>query len=127
SNAQELLAVFDRFERLSDDATGIPRYTYGNEKVGGAGNTATGLSMLFNATAKGLRRAIASVDQGVIAPGIYDTFVWVMLYVDDPSLKGDCIVVPRGAAALLIKEQAQIRRQEALAATNNPVDLQIIG
>lgn len=127
SNATELLSVFDRFERLSDDATGIPRYTYGNERVGGAGNTATGLSMLFNAASKGLRRAIAAVDRGAIAPTIYQTFVYAMLYVEDQSIKGDCIVVPRGAAALLIKEQAQVRRQEALAATANPIDMRIIG
>ncbi|MGH8445278.1 MAG: portal protein, partial [Solimonas sp.] len=127
SNAQELLAVFENFERRADDATGIPRYSYGNERVGGAGSTASGLSMLLNAAAKGLRRGITNIDSNVIAPTVYQTFVWAMLYVDDPSIKGDCTVVPRGAAALLIKDQAQQRRQEALAATANPVDLQIIG
>lgn len=127
SNAQELLAVFENFERRADDATGIPRYSYGNEKVGGAGNTMGGLNMLMNAAAKGLRRAIANIDSNVVAPTVFQSFVWAMLYVDDQSIKGDCTVVPRGAAALLIKDQAQVGRREALAATANPIDMQIIG
>lgn len=36
SIANELMAVYDKFEQKADDATGIPRYSYGNEKVGGA-------------------------------------------------------------------------------------------
>lgn len=36
SIANELLAVYDRFEQKADDATGIPRYAYGNEKISGA-------------------------------------------------------------------------------------------
>ncbi|AXQ30468.1 hypothetical protein D0B54_18080 [Solimonas sp. K1W22B-7] len=127
SNAQELLAVFENFERRADDATGIPRYSYGNERVGGAGETASGLSMLLNAAAKGLRRGIANIDTQVISRTVAQAFTWVMLYVDEPSIKGDCAVVPRGTAALLIKDQAQQRRQQALAATANPVDLEIIG
>ncbi len=127
SNAQELLAVFENFERRADDATGIPRYAYGNDRVGGAGETASGLSMLLNAAAKGLRRGIANIDTQVISRTVQQAFYWVMLYVDEPGLKGDCAVVPRGTAALLIKDQAQQRRQQALAATANPVDLGIIG
>jgi len=127
SNAQELLAVFENFERRADDATGIPRYSYGNERVGGAGDTASGLSMLLNASAKGLRRGIANIDCNVISKTVKQSFVWCMLYVDDPSIKGDCNVVPRGAAALLVKDQAQMHRQQALATTANPIDMSIIG
>lgn len=36
SIANELLGVYDKFEQKADDATGIPRYSYGNDKVGGA-------------------------------------------------------------------------------------------
>ncbi len=37
SNANELMAVFNTFEEKAERATGIPAYTYGNSKVGGAG------------------------------------------------------------------------------------------
>jgi len=70
SNADELMRVFDFFEKKADDATGIPRYTYGSEKVGGAGRTASGLSMLLNNSAKGIRSAISNIDKGVTKPAI---------------------------------------------------------
>ena len=36
SIANELLGVYEKFEQKADDATGIPRYSYGNERTGGA-------------------------------------------------------------------------------------------
>jgi len=36
-------------------------------------------------------------------------------------------IVARGASSLVAKESAQMRRNEFLAATANPVDLQIVG
>lgn len=127
SNAAELMAVLEKWEIKADDATGIPRYTYGNERAGGSADTATGLSMLMNNAAKGLRRAISSIDLNVIAPTINDTFTNEMLYNKDNSIKGDCIVVPRGAAAILIRESAQQRRLQFLTMTANPIDSQLIG
>jgi hypothetical protein len=122
-----LMATYEQWERRADDATGIPRYTYGNEQAGGSADTATGLSMLMNNAAKGLRRAISNIDLNVIAPTIEQTFVNEMLYNPDDSIKGDCIIVPRGAAAILIKESAQQRRTQFLGMTGNPIDMQIIG
>jgi hypothetical protein len=122
-----LMATYEQWERRADDATGIPRYTYGNEQAGGSADTATGLSMLMNNAAKGLRRAISNIDLNVIAPTIEQTFTNEMLYNPDDSIKGDCITVPRGAAAILIKESAQQRRTQFLGMTGNPIDMQIIG
>jgi hypothetical protein len=121
------MAVYEKFSLEADDATGIPRYTYGNEQSGGSADTLGGLSMLMNNAAKGLRRAISNIDGNVIAPTINDTFVHEMLYNPDESIKGDCIVVPRGAAAILIRESAQQRRLQFLTLTANPIDAPIIG
>jgi len=125
-NSDKLMATLEKWEIRADDATGIPRYTYGNERAGGSADTATGLSMLMNNAAKGLRRAIANIDSNVIAPTIGDTFTNEMLYNPDESIKGDNIVVPRGAAAILIRESAQQRRIQFLTMTANPIDAQII-
>jgi hypothetical protein len=114
-NSASLMATYEKWEIRADDATGIPRYTYGNERAGGSADTATGLSMLMNNAAKGLRRAISNIDLNVIEPTINDTFTNEMLYNPDESIKGDNIVVPRGAAAILIKESAQQRRTQFLA------------
>ncbi len=81
----------------------------------------------MNNAAKGLRRAISNIDMRVIGPTITMAFTNEMLYNPDDSIKGDCIVVARGAAAILIKESAQARRTQFLAATANPIDMEIIG
>lgn len=126
-NAGPLLTVLNTFEQKADDVTNVPRYSYGNEKIGGAGSTASGLSMLLNSAAKGIRRAISHIDANVIRPTVYQAFIHVMLTSDDMTLKGDCEVVPRGATAILIKDQSQIRVQTFLTQTANPIDMQIIG
>ncbi len=126
--AASLMATYEKWEIRADDSTGIPRYTYGNERAGGSADTATGLSMLMNNAAKGLRRAISNIDLNVISPTIGDCFTNEMLYNPDHSIKGDCIVVPRGAAAILIKESAQQRRTQFLQmVTQNQMIAQIIG
>jgi hypothetical protein len=126
-NTEKLMRVYAEWEQRADDATGVPRYTYGNGEAAGAGDTASGLAMLMNNAAKGLRRAIGNIDMRVIAPTIGMAFVNEMLYNDDESIKGDCIIVPRGAAAILIKESAQARRTQFLGMTANPIDMAIIG
>ena len=125
-NSQSLMATYEKWEIRADDATGIPRYTYGNERAGGSADTASGLSMLMNNAAKGLRRAIGNIDMNVISPTIEATFNNEMLYNSDESIKGDNIVVPRGAAAILIRESAQQRRIQFLTMTANPIDSAII-
>lgn len=123
----ELLNVLNTFEQKADDVTNVPRYSYGNQQVGGAGSTASGLSMLLNSAAKGIRRAISHIDANVIRPSVYQSFVYLMLNDPDPTIKGDCKIVPRGATALLIKEQTQVRVQQFMSQTMNPVDQAIIG
>lgn len=126
-NSEKLMRVYEFWELKADDATGIPRYTYGNERAGGSADTAAGLSMLMNNAAKGLRRAISNIDMNVIAPTISDTFTNEMLYNPDESIKGDCVVVPRGAAAILIRESMQQRRLQYLTIISNPLIAQVIG
>jgi hypothetical protein len=122
-----LMAVYEKWKGEADDATGIPRYTYGNDATGGSADTASGLSMLMNNAAKGLRRAIGNIDLNVIAPTINDTFYNEMVYNPDHSIKGDCIVVPRGAAAVLVRESHQAKRLQFMQLTANPIDAPIIG
>lgn len=127
SNVQDLMKIFEEFERRADDATNIPRYTYGNEKVGGAGSTASGLSMLMNAAGKGIKLVIKNIDAGVIRPCVDMLFTFNMLFDEDESIKGDVHIVARGASAILIREQQTIRINEMLAQTANPTDMAILG
>jgi len=127
SNANELLTVYDRFEQKADDATSIPRYSHGNDKVSGAGSTASGLSMLMNSAAKGIKAAIGTFDFGITSPAIEMMYYYNMITTNDKSIQGDAKIVARGANALLLKDMAQSRRNEFLAITNNEIDMQIIG
>jgi hypothetical protein len=127
-NSASLMKTYAEWELRADDACGVPRYTYGNGTQIGAGDTATGLAMLMNNAAKGLRRAIANIDMRVIQPTITQAFTYEMLYNPDESIKGDCVIVPRGANAILIKETAQTRRTQFLGiVTSNPLLAQILG
>lgn len=127
SNADALLTVFERFYQMADDISGIPRYMVGSEKVGGAGRTAAGLSMLMDAANKLLKLTLANIDRDVVQPLIETMFTYNMLYNPDQGIKGDVQVVARGAISLAQREVIQQRRNEFLQATANPVDMQIMG
>lgn len=117
----------EKCKEQADELTGIPRYLNGNQDASGAAETARGLSMLMATTSKGFRRAVASIDRGVIAPTVQAAYVHEMLYGDDESAKGDATVCARGSMAILVKEQLQQSRTQFLLATNNPTDMAIIG
>ncbi|WP_347506192.1 portal protein [Pseudomonas anguilliseptica] len=127
SRAGELMQVYSQWEQRADDATNIPRYAYGNEKVGGAGNTMGGLSMLMESANKGIKDAIRHIDRGVTSRVISALWLFNMRYSDDVTIKGDCRAVPRGASAMLLREQTQQARQQFLAGTANDLDMQIVG
>ena len=122
-----LLAVYGQFARLADEQSGIPAYVYGDGQVGGAGRTASGLSMLMGSAGKGIRQTIMHIDFDVIGPIVRAQYNWNMQYIDDPLIKGDCEIVPRGAVTLANREQLNVRRVEFLQATANPIDSKIVG
>jgi len=126
-HANELMSIYQMWVRIADDVTGIPAYVYGNQETSGAGKTASGLSMLMGAATKAIKSVIANIDEGLIEPLVRQLFRHAMLYHPDESIKGDVRVVAKGASALLVREQAQVRRTEFLQVTNNPVDVKIMG
>ena len=125
-NAEALMNVYQNFARQADEVTGIPNYVYGSSAVSGAGRTASGLSMLMDNAAKGIKNAITTIDR-VISAIVGRLYTHNMMYDPDVFIKGDFRIVPKGAMGLIAKEQIQIRRNEFLQATANPVDLQIVG
>ena len=127
-NTEKLMAVFKEFSSLADEYSGIPAYSYGvGNSVGGAGKTASGLSMLMNAASKSIKNVVKQIDKGIIAPAIHRHYVFNMLTHHDQSIKGDAQVLAKGALSLVAKEQNQMRIQELLQQTGNPIDMQIIG
>jgi len=122
-----LLGVYQNFARMADEQSGIPAYVYGDGQVGGAGRTASGLSMLMGSAGKGIRQTVMHIDFDVIGPIVTAQYNWNMQFYDDETVKGDCEIVPRGAVTLANREQLNVRRVEFLQATANPIDAQIVG
>lgn len=128
SNASELMTVYGQFSQLADEYTGIPKYMAGfNEGSGGAGRTASGMSMMIGNASKVVKQVVGGIDINITTPLLERLYYYNMRYSDDPDLKGDVKVVARGAMAMAVKESAQVRRNEFLAATANPIDMQIMG
>lgn len=126
--AAELMGIYEKFATLADEYSSIPRYLSGDAGAGGAGRTASGLSMLMSNAGKGIKQVISNIDQYVLGPAIERLYYYNMKYEEDPELKGDVRVVARGANSLVVKEQAQLRRNEFLQiALNSQSVAQIIG
>lgn len=125
-NAEVLMQVYQQFARQADEVTGIPNYVYGSSNVSGAGRTASGLSMLMDNASKGIKQAVANIDK-IVSGIVQRLYVHNMMYDPDPYIKGDFKVVAKGVIGLIHKEALQMRRNEFLTATANPVDLQIVG
>lgn len=128
SNAQELMTIFQYFSVRADEDTGVPRYLTGESPTGGAGRTASGLSMLLGNASKAIKQVVTNIDVGIIKPVLERLYYYNMMYSDDPDLKGDINIVARGAVSIMLKEAAQQRRNEFLATVaGNPMLSQIVG
>lgn len=129
SNAAELMQVYERFSLLADEYTGIPRYMAGfNGGEGGAGRTASGISMMISNASKLIKQVVGAIDSDVIRPFLERLYYYNMRYGDDPDLKGDVNIIARGAGSLMAKEAAQVRMNEFLQiALTSPAVQQIIG
>lgn len=127
SNAGELMNIYNTFSVLADEHTGIPRYMTGSGVAGGAGRTASGMSMLMSNAGKSIKSVVASVDR-VLKPAIERLYFYNMMYSDDEDLKGDVNIVAHGALNLAQKETQQQRLNEFLnIALSNPVVNQLVG
>jgi len=122
------MTIFQHFSVRADEDSGIPRYMTGESPSGGAGRTASGLSMLLGNASKTIKQVDANVDMDIIKPIIERLYDHNMQFSDDEELKGDIRVVARGATSIMLKESAQVRRNEFLQiVSSNPVLSQIVG
>lgn len=127
--SNDLLQIYTHFSNQADEFSMFPRYMSGNNAgVGGAGRTASGMSMLMGNASKTVKQAVANIDGCITEPLIERLYVHNMLYVDDPDLKGDVSVHALGANSLVVKDAAQVRRNEFLQiALANPLAQEVVG
>lgn len=125
---EQLLEVYGYFSRLFDDVVTIPASAYGSDQGAGAAKTASGQAMLENNAGRTMKGVIFNVDEGLIKVPVENLFIHEMLYGEDPDIKGDLVVKAKGAATLVVKEVAQMRRNDFLNIVLNSQVLQrIIG
>lgn len=124
--ADKLINVMTTFTKIADEQV-IPAYAHGDPQVGGGGNTASGLSMLFTAASRNIRLAIKNFDDHIITTSVKRQFFFE---IEHGSFKGtwsDIKIVAKGSSSLTIKEQQAIRIGEFARDTANPIDIQITG
>jgi len=128
SNANELMGVFTQFSHMADEYAGIPKYMAGlGGGAGGAGRTASGMSMMINNASRQIKSVVTSLDTHVIGPVVERTYQHLMMFNPELGLMGDLQVRARGATSMVAKESAQVRLNEFLIGTANPIDMQIVG
>lgn len=126
-NAQELIGVLSFLQTLADEVSSIPRYMTGNSQMGGAGRTASGLSMLMGNAQRTMTSVAGTIDENVLAPLLRKTYDLVLLTTGNKVLRGDESIVVRGATFAEKRETDRMRELEFMQYTNNPTDLAIIG
>lgn len=126
AQTQQLMEVYKFFSDLADEASGIPKYLTGDGRVGGAGRTSSGLSMLMGNATKLMKQVLGGVDR-VLEGTLQRTHTFMMRFEPRDELQGDIRIVARGVNSVAARETMQLRRNEFLGMTANPIDLQIMG
>lgn len=126
SNAAELLGVYEKMTQIADELSAIPRYVTGSGASGGAGRTASGLSMLMNNATKVLQQVAHNIDMDVMYTMLQSLYDLLML-TRPGLLRGDEAVAVRGVSTVIAREAERARQLEFLQLTANPLDMQIMG
>ena len=118
--SQENMQLFDKARVLADESTGLPSFAHGQTGVAGVGRTASGISMLMNAAAGGIKTVIKNVDDYLLAPLGKAMFSFNMQFDFDPEIKGDLEVKARGTESLMANEVRSQRLMQFMQVASNP-------
>ena len=118
--SNENMQLFDKARILADESTGLPSFAHGQTGVSGVGRTASGISMLMNAAAGGIKTVIKNVDDYLLAPLGKSMFSFNMQFDFDAEIKGDLEVKARGTESLMANEVRSQRLMQFLQVASNP-------
>ena len=110
TNAAVLINVIEKCREWADSRSGVPKYLVGGSPPPGVGRTSSGISMLLNSAAKGIRRVVINIDQQVICPLLGRIYEKDLIDSKDASVMGDVEVAPAGAVETLIKTELAEKR-----------------
>jgi len=127
SRSTELISIINEFIKICDNLIEMPSYSYGSDKVAGAGRTSSGLSMLMSSSNRGMKRVILDLDRNVFENTICQIVDYNLENSDDDSIKGDMNFYSEGVISMIMKEQLSERRLNFLNSTQNEFDMKILG
>ena len=116
----ENLQLFDKARQLADESTGLPSFSHGQTGVTGVGRTSSGISMLMNAAAGGIKTVIKNIDDYLLGPMGRSFFQFNMQFDFDKTLRGDLEVKARGTESLMANEVRSQRLLQFLQVGANP-------
>jgi len=116
----ENLQLFDKARQLADESTGLPSFSYGQTGVTGVGRTSSGISMLMNAAAGGIKTVIKNMDDYLLGPMGKSFFHFNMQFDFDKNIRGDLEVKARGTESLMANEIRSQRLLQFLQIGANP-------
>ena len=90
--------------------------------IGGAGDTASGLSMLMGAAGITVKDVALNFDMGITQPAMTALYNWNMQFNSNREIKGDMNVTALGAVSLVAKEIKSKQLTEFAVSTGNPMD-----
>lgn len=109
----ELLAVLRQAQDEADEQSGVRRYSFGSDRVAGAGRTRGGLLLLMDASARTLKRSMYNGDKAE-ASLVLALADWNNRF-GPPNVRGDVKVVTRGITGFL-EQEMQLRQLEQMEA-----------
>ncbi len=118
SRMNEFLGIKGMFETQIHENT-LPAYMQG-QQAGGAGRTASGLSMLMGSANLDVKDQITAFDLGITRGLIRGMYFWNMHFNPDEQIKGDYEVVARGSSSLVAKEIRTQQLDQLLPLLTNP-------
>ncbi len=126
-HASELITVYDKAAKIADEHCGIMGVAHGDPNVGGAGNTASGLSMFMGQQNRGIREVALVVDTNIISPVVTAIYYENYNLEDAVEYIGDVKIKAKGSSWLMLREQQALRLNDFLRATANPIDAPLMG
>ncbi len=125
--ADKLLLIYTHFSGVADEHSGVPAFAHGGQDVKGAGDTASGLSMLMTSSARGIKGVIKTIDRNMIEKAVERQYDLNIEKVENAALVADFKIQAKGSSSLIAKEQQAVRRAEFLKTTQNQIDFTIMG
>jgi hypothetical protein len=120
SATSETMAIMEKFAQISDEVS-VPRFMRGdNAGVEGAGETASGLSMLMSSASLPIKDMVAGFDAGITEPFIKALYRWNMRFHDDDRIKGDYAVAARGSTSLMAQELMGQKLMQSMSILSAP-------